>query len=155
MHCGLAALDSRRLEKGYRDYAVDIDNTDTPVSAGFGFAVAWAKGDFVGRDALAKIKAKGVLQTRLVQVVLDQADPMLHGHEPVFANGGCVGQVRAGSFGHALGASVGIATISHPEGVSVDWLAGTKFEVQVNDGHFGAGLALRPFYDPDGVRLRG
>ena len=57
---GLAAMTSLRLEKGYRDFGVDIDNTDTPLAAGLGFAVAWDKpGGFVGRDALAKVRAEG------------------------------------------------------------------------------------------------
>ena len=155
VHCGLAALESLRLEKGYRDYGVDIDNTDTPISAGLGFAVAWSKGDFIGRAALAAAKAAGTPKARLVHVLLDGPDAMLHGHEPVFHTGTCVGHVRAGSFGHALGASVGIASISHPEGVSADWLESTGFEVQVNDARVGARLSLRPFYDPGGARLHG
>ena len=154
VHCGLAALDSLRLEKGYRDYAVDIDNTDTPLSAGVGFAVGWSKGNFIGREALIAQKALGVPTSRLVHVLLERPEPHLLGHEPVFCGGACVGHVRAASFGHALGASVGLAAISHPEGVSADWLAAMRFEVQVNDTRVGAGLSLRPFYDPDGVRLR-
>ena len=155
VHCGLAALDSLRLEKGYRDYAVDIDNTDTPLNAGLGFAVAWAKGDFIGRAALVAHRALGVPKTRLVQVMLDQAEPLLRGHEPIFSSARCVGYVRAGSFGHALGVSVGIATVSHPDGVNADWLAAGRFDIQVNDARVGATLSLRPFYDPDGIRLRG
>ena len=154
VHCGLAALESLRLEKGYRDYAVDIDNTDTPLSAGLGFAVAWSKANFIGREALVAQKALGVPKSRLVHVVLDDAEPHLHGHEPVFCGGECVGHVRAGSFGHALGASIGLAAINHPEGISADWLAAMRFEVQVNDTRAGARLSLRPFYDPDGARLR-
>ena len=116
--------------------------------------MAWSKGGFIGREALVAQKARGVPTSRLVHVLLDRPEPHLLGHEPVFCGGVCVGHVRAASYGHALGASVGLAVISHPEGVSADWLTAMRFEVQVNDTRVGARLSLRPFYDSDGARLR-
>ena len=68
-HAGLKALASLRMEKGYRDYGHDIDNTDGPLEAGFGFAIAWDKpGGFVGREAVLARKAAGPLARRLVSV---------------------------------------------------------------------------------------
>src|SRR5499427_9540389 len=70
-HAGLKALASLRMEKGYRDYGHDIDNTDTVLEAGLGFAVALDKpGGFIGRDAVLAQKERGPLRRRLVQVRL-------------------------------------------------------------------------------------
>src|SRR5262245_29642716 len=80
VHAGLKALASLRMEKGYRDYGHDIDNTDTVLEAGLGFAVALDKpGGFIGRDAVAAQKAAGPLTKRLLQVqVLDPQPQMFH-----------------------------------------------------------------------------
>src|SRR5258705_11083971 len=77
VHAGLRALASLRMEKGYRDYGHDIDNTDSVLEAGLGFAVALDK-PFVGRDAVLQQKAAGPLTRRLVQVRLADPDPMLY-----------------------------------------------------------------------------
>ena len=93
---GLAAMTSLRLEKGYRDFGVDIDNTDTPLAAGLGFAVAWDKpGGFVGRDALAKVRAEGPPRNRVVGMVAQDPDVDLFGNEPVRARRP-LGRLRAG-----------------------------------------------------------
>jgi glycine cleavage system aminomethyltransferase T len=105
---GVGALGTMRLEKAYRDMGHDIDSTDTPLEAGLGFAVAWDKpGGFVGRDALLKQKESGPPTRRLVNVLLDAPELDLVGDEPVYWDGQPVGIVRAGAFGHSLGASCG------------------------------------------------
>jgi glycine cleavage system T protein len=152
-HCGLMALESLRLEKGYRDFGVDIDNTDTPLEMGLGFVVDMSK-DFIGRDRLAKQKAAGALPKRLVTLKLDDPEPLLIGSEPLFADGAPVGYVRAGAFGHTLGTSVGLAIIEHPGGVTADYLKSKKFTVAVNDRQVSATLSFSPFYDPKSERVR-
>ena len=87
VHCGLMALESLRLEKGYRDFAVDIDNTDTPLEAGLGFVVDFEKPEFIGREALLAQKAAGPLTKRLVQFLLSDPEPLLHGNEPILCDG--------------------------------------------------------------------
>ena len=77
VHAGLKALGSLRMEKGYRDYGHDIDNTDEPYEVGLGFAVDLNKpGGFIGKEALLARKAKGPLQRRLVQVLLKDPAPL-------------------------------------------------------------------------------
>ena len=153
-HCGMMALESLRLEKGYRDFAVDIDNTDTPLEAGLGFVVDFNKGDFVGREALVAQKAKGVLTKRLVAVKLNETDPLLLGNEPVWFGDVALGYIRAGAFGHTLGAAVGLAMIEHADGVTADFLKANCFEVECNDRRIAATLSLAPFYDPKSERVR-
>jgi 4-methylaminobutanoate oxidase (formaldehyde-forming) len=154
VHCGLMALDSLRLEKGYRDFGVDIDNTDTPLEAGLGFVVDLAKPDFIGRDRIVAQKAAGTLTKRLVSVLLDDPEPLLLGDEPVFLNGAAIGYVRAAAYGHTLGASVGLAMIEDPEGVTGEYLRSNRFAIEVNDSLIGASLSMIPFYDPKSERVR-
>jgi len=152
---GLAAMTSLRLEKGYRDFGVDIDNTDTPLAAGLGFAVAWDKpGGFVGRVALAKARAEGPPRTRVVGVVAQDPDIDLFGNEPVRRDGRWVGYVRAAAYGHTVGAAVGLAQVSCADGVTGEWLSQGSFTVQTGAGaQVPARLQIAPFYDPRRVRI--
>src|SRR6185369_194008 len=112
VHAGLKALASLRMEKAYRDYGHDIDNTDTVLEAGLGFAVDLAKpGGFLGKDAVVAQKARGPLTKRLVQVLVNDPEPMLFHAEVVRCNGRPCGYVRAASYGHTLGGAVGLAMI--------------------------------------------
>jgi 4-methylaminobutanoate oxidase (formaldehyde-forming) len=155
VHCGLVALESLRLEKGYRDFAVDIDNTDTPLTAGLGFVVDFDKPDFIGRDALLAQKAAGPLPSRLVQFLLADPEPLLFGNEPILCDGADVGSIRAGAYGPTLGASVGLGTITLPGGVTADALRAGRFEIQVCDRLVPATASLAPLYDPKSERVRG
>jgi glycine cleavage system aminomethyltransferase T len=153
-NAGLGALGSLRLEKAYRDYAVDIDNTDTPLDVGLGFTVAWDKpGGFIGREALLASRHDGPPIRRLVQVLLDDPEPLLHGHEPVLRDGRWAGYVRAGAYGHTLGAAVGLAMLEDQAGLPADALDGTRFEVDVAGTRHPARASIRPLYDPDRRRI--
>jgi glycine cleavage system T protein len=154
VHCGLVALESLRLEKGYRDFGVDIDNTDTPLEAGLGFVVDLGKPDFIGRDALVAQKAAGPLKRRLVQFMLQDPEPLLFGNEPILCDGVDVGYIRAGAFGPTLGASVGLGMVEHPDGVTTDYLRAHHFEIEVSDRRIAATPSLTPMYDPKGERVR-
>ena len=148
------ALESLRLEKGYRDFGVDIDNTDTPLEAGLGFVVDLTKEHFIGRDVLAAQKAAGPLRKRLVQFLLDDPEPLLRGQEPILCDGKYVGYIRAGAFGHTLGASVGLGLIELDAGITPDLLKSRHFEVDVDDSRVKAAASLTPFYDPRSERIR-
>jgi 4-methylaminobutanoate oxidase (formaldehyde-forming) len=154
VHCGLVALESLRLEKGYRDFGVDIDNTDTPLQAGLGFVVDMAKPEFIGRTALVAQKAAGPLTRRLVQFLLADPVPLLFGNEPILCDGADVGYIRAGAFGPTLGASVGLGMVEHAGGVTADYLRNHRFEIEVNDRRILATASLSPLYDPKSERVR-
>lgn len=154
VHCGMMALESLRLEKGYRDFAVDIDNTDTPLQAGLGFVVDLTKPDFIGRDALLRQKTAGPLNRRIVQFLLHDAAPILHGNEPILCDGKDVGYIRAGAFGPTLGASVGLGVVDHPDGITADMLRAHRWEVEVYDRRIPATPSLTPLYDPTSRRVR-
>ena len=154
VHCGLMALESLRLEKGYRDFSVDIDNTDTPLEAGLGFVVDFEKGDFVGREVLSAQKAAGPLKKRLLQFLLDEPEPLFAGNEPILCDGKYCGYIRSGAFGHTLGASVGLGLVELDEGITSDFLKQRRFTIQVNDRLVGARVSLVPMYDPKSERIR-
>jgi len=152
---GLAAMTSLRLEKGYRDFGVDIDNTDTPLAAGLGFAVAWDKpGGFVGRDALVKVRAEGPPRTRVVGLLACDPAFDLFGNEPVRRDGRPVGYVRSAAYGHSLGAAVGLAQVTRTDGVTGEWLDDGGFSVQTGYGaQVPVRLQIAPFYDPKRLRI--
>jgi glycine cleavage system aminomethyltransferase T/glycine/D-amino acid oxidase-like deaminating enzyme len=155
-HAGLKALASLRMEKGYRDYGHDIDNTDTVLEAGLGFAVALDKpGGFIGRDAVAAQKAAGKLSKRLVQVLLTEPEPLMFHAELVCRDGVPLGYIRAASYGWTLGGAVGLAMIeSSGEPIDQAWLDSGRWTVQIGDRSCPARLSLRPLYDPAGQRIR-
>jgi glycine cleavage system aminomethyltransferase T len=147
-------MSSLRLEKGYRDMGVDIDNTDNPIEAGLGFAVAWDKpGGFIGRDALLTAKAAGPPRHRVVSLIVD--DPVVHlfGNEPVFLGDQWAGYVRAAAYGYTVGAAVGLAQVECPDGVTAEWLKAGGFQVRTPAGDMPARLQLAPLYDPQRLRI--
>ncbi len=154
-HAGLKALASLRMEKGYRDYGHDIDNTDTVLEAGLGFAVAWDK-QFIGRDAALAQKEAGPLSKRLVQVLVTDPDPLMYHAEVVRRDGTAVGYIRAASYGHTLGGAVGLAMLATPDGAPLDqsWLDSGEWTVEIAGTCHPARTSLRPLYDPTSARVR-
>ena len=156
VHCGLKSLASLRMEKGYRDYGHDIDNTDSVLEAGLGFAMAWDKAsDFIGREAAQKKKASGPLHRRLVQVKLLDPLPLLYHGEILIRDGEVAGYVRAGSYGHTLGGAVGLAIVDASEPITADYLTGGNWEVEVAGVKVPATTSLRPLYDPANEKVTG
>ena len=152
-HTGLKALSSLRMDKGYRDYGHDIDNTDSVLEAGLGFAVDLDK-EFLGRDAVVKLKESGPLTKRLAQVRLLDPEPLMFHGEIVYREGVPVGYVRAASYGHTLGGAVGLAMIDPGEPVTADLISSGAWEVDVAGKRYPASASLRPMYDPDNARIR-
>ncbi|MGH6771043.1 MAG: GcvT family protein [Xanthobacteraceae bacterium] len=152
---GLKALASLRMEKGYRDYGHDIDNTDNPFEAGLGFFVDFDKPEgFIGREAARSQKAKGTPMRRLVQVLVKDPEPMLFHAEIVLRDGRPVGYVRAGSYGHTLGGAVGLAMIEAGEPIDSAWLGAGRWEVDIAGRRYPAVASLRSLYDPEMKRIR-
>jgi glycine cleavage system aminomethyltransferase T/glycine/D-amino acid oxidase-like deaminating enzyme len=154
-HAGLQALDSLRLEKAYRDYGHDIDNTDTPLEVGLGFAVDFDKpGGFIGREALLKHRQSGRLEYRLIQLLLEDPEPLLYGGEPLYRDGVLAGYLRAGGYGYTLGSAVGIGELNCEAGVTPNYIRSGTYEVEVAGTRYPARVSLRAFYDPENKRVR-
>ncbi|BBK32372.1 4-methylaminobutanoate oxidase (formaldehyde-forming) [Stella humosa] len=155
-HAGYHAMNACRMEKAYRHWGHDIGGEDDPVAAGLGFAVAWDKpGGFVGRDALLRRREQGTPTRRLVQFRLADDRPSLHHEEPVWRDGVIVGSTTSGMYGHRIGASLGMGYVHNPDGVTAEWLASGRFEIEVAWERHEAVAQLKPFYDPAGARIRG
>ena len=146
---GYRAIDSLRVEKGYRVWGLDITPEDNPYEAGLGFAVALDKAaDFTGRDALRVVKAAGV-QRRLRTLVLDDRLAVPLGAEPVRVDGDIVGRVTSGNQGFRTGAAIAFAYLPADR-----CELGRRVEVEVFGEWIGAIVAATSVYDPKGTRIK-
>jgi 4-methylaminobutanoate oxidase (formaldehyde-forming) len=152
-HAGLKALASLRMEKGYRDYGHDIDNTDNAFETGLGFAVDLKKADFIGKAEAVKQKAAAPYKRRLVQVMLKDPEPMLFHAEILKRNGKPVGYIRAGSYGFTLGGAVGLAMIEAGEAIDANYL-NANWEVEIANKNVPALVSLKPLYDPEMKKIK-
>jgi 4-methylaminobutanoate oxidase (formaldehyde-forming) len=154
-HAGLQALGSLRLEKAYRDYGHDIDNIDTPLEAGLGFAVKLdTQRGFIGRDALLREKQAGVPKRRLLQFLLTDPQPPLYHGEVIYRDGERVGYIRAGAYGYTLGGSVGLGFVEAEQPITKAWVESGRYEIEVAGTRYPAVASLRPLYDPQQSRIR-
>jgi len=155
-HAGLKALASLRMEKGYRDYGHDIDNTDTVLEAGLGFAVDLKKPrGFLGKEAVLAQKAKGPLKKRLVQILVKDPEPLMFHAEVVRRNDRPCGYIRAASYGHTLGGAVGLAMIETGDAIDPKYLEASTFDVEIAGKRYPAIASLRPLFDPDNLKIKG
>jgi glycine cleavage system aminomethyltransferase T/glycine/D-amino acid oxidase-like deaminating enzyme len=155
VHAGMETLESTRTEAGRRDYGLDMENTDTPLEAGVGFAVDFDKpSGFVGRDALLQQRANRPYTSRLVQFLLHDPHPLLYGEEPILMDGEPVGYLRSGAYAHTLGGAMGMGYVENKDGVTLDMITSSQFEIQVAGEKYSATTSLRPMYDPKGERVR-
>jgi 4-methylaminobutanoate oxidase (formaldehyde-forming) len=155
VHAGMATLESTRTEAGRLDYGLDMENSDSPLEAGLKFAIDFDKpGGFVGRDALLAQYEQRSYTTRLVQFLLTDPEPLLHGEEPILLGGNVVGYVRSGAYGHTLGAAMGFGYVEHADGVTAELVDNGDFEIVVAGERVPARASLRSMYDPSNERVR-
>ncbi len=151
---GYRALDSLRLEKGYRAWGADITPNDTPLEAGLGWAVKLRKNtDFAGRQALERLNA-APLTKRLAAFTTADPDIVLVGRETILRNGEPVGYLTSGGYGYTIGTSIGYGYVRNPGGVSDDFLGSGDYELVVAMERTPARLHLEPLYDPTGTKVR-
>ena len=150
---GMQAVNSLRLESGYRHWETDITPEDTPYEAGLGFGVKLDKGNFIGRDALIKQKETN-LTKKLVMFILEDPEPMLYGNEPILRNGEMVGQIRSGAYGYYVGRAIGMGYLKYREGVKNDWILSGTYEIMVEGKKIPAKVYLKSPYDPKNERTR-
>jgi dimethylglycine dehydrogenase len=146
---GYRALDSLRLEKGYRLWGADMSADYTPLEAGFDRFVRLDKGDFSGRDALLRQREEGVGR-RLACLVLDAGDADPHGYEPVRDGERALGYVTSGGYGHVLERTIALAYLPTEYAEP-----GTQLSVEILGERRPATVAAEPLYDPRNERLRG
>lgn len=152
---GMQTLNSLRLEKAYRDFGLDVDNTDNPIEAGLGFAVKLDKpGGFIGRDALVKIKERGGPKTRMLQFLLKDPEPLLYGNELIYLDGAEVGHLQIGGYGHTLGGAVGIGFVSLDEPVSLAIVQDENWTIDIAGQAIPAIASIKPMFDSSMERIK-
>ncbi|MDH3194583.1 MAG: FAD-dependent oxidoreductase, partial [Acidimicrobiia bacterium] len=148
VHAGYHAMNSLRLESGYRHWGHDISDEDTPLEAGLGFAVAWDKpGGFIGKAALLKQKGQP-LRKRLIQLKLEDPDTLLYHDEPIYRDGELVGRTSSGMWSYTLGSALAMGYVTNPEGITKDWVDSGSFEIEVAGRRIPAIAGLGSWYKP-------
>jgi 4-methylaminobutanoate oxidase (formaldehyde-forming) len=152
---GYYAVDSLRIEKGYRAWGRELTPDVTPWQAGLGFAIKLDKGEFIGRDALIAARPQP-LRKRLVSIYgAVPATQMPWGGELVTTAGEAVGEITSAAYGATLDGIVGLAWIrSEGEAVDQAWLDRRRLVVDVGGEFMPIRASLKPFYDPKGDRMR-
>jgi 4-methylaminobutanoate oxidase (formaldehyde-forming) len=143
---GYKAIDSLRLEKGYRVWGSDVTPENTPFEAGLGFAVKLDKGEFIGREALL---ARTEPERRLACLVLEDPRAVALGSEPVRVQGEIVGRVTSGGYGYTVERSIAYAYL--PTAAAA---VGTGVEVEIFGEWIAGSVVGEPLFDPKGERIR-
>ena len=153
---GYYAIESLRLEKGYRAFGRELTPGDNPVEAGLLFACKLTTDvDFLGRTAVEKAKTEGP-RRRVVGFTVGSSDAMLWGGELILRDGVVAGQVTSAAWGEATGACVGLAYVRAGDHEVVDaaWVGAGKYEVDVGGDLYPITVSLKAIYDPTNSRVR-
>ncbi len=151
---GYRALESLRLEKGYRAWGSDITPNDTPFEAGLGWAVKLRKDtDFLGRKPLEKL-GNAPLTKRLACFTVDDKNVVLVGRETILRDGQPVGYLTSGGYGYTVGKNIGFGYVRNAGGVDDAFLTGGNYELVVAMQRVPATIHLEPLFDPAATRVK-
>ncbi|MFN0217635.1 MAG: FAD-dependent oxidoreductase [Hyphomicrobium sp.] len=155
VNAGYRAIESLRLEKGYRAWGSDIGPDHTPLEAGLGWAVKFRKNTpFRGREALEAQRGQR-LKKVLCTFTVDDPGVVLLGRETIYRDGERVGWLSSGGFGHSIGKPIGLGYVRQPEsGVDVDYLRAGAYQLDVATERIDCALHLEPLFDPDMKRVK-
>jgi 4-methylaminobutanoate oxidase (formaldehyde-forming) len=153
VNAGYRAIESCRLEKGYRAWGSDIGPDHTPIEAGLGWAVKVRSNvEFRGREAVAAQRTNGV--RKMLAGFTTEPDVVLLGRETIFRDGQRVGWLTSGGFGYTVGRSIGYGYVRNADGVTADYVTGGTYELEVAGDRVPADVSLQPFYDPTNARVK-
>ena len=146
---GGGAFDSLRLEKGYRLWGADIHTEYNPLEAGLGWAVRLDKGDFLGCEALLRIKERGIAR-KLCCLTLDDPAAVVLGKEPILDGSQTLGYVTSANYGYTVGNYIVYGYLPLEYGAE-----GARVEVEYFGTRYKATVAKEPLYDPNSLKLKG
>ncbi len=153
-NAGYRAIESLRLEKGYRSWGSEIGPDHTPLEAGLGWATKLSSDiDFLGRVALNEQRETGVKKI-LAGFRVDHPDVVLLGRETIYRNGERVGWLTSGGYGYTVKASLGYGYVRNSQGVTRDYVLQGSYELEVANERVPAIVSLSAFYDPAMTRVR-
>lgn len=151
---GYRAIESLRLEKGYRAWSSDITPNDTPFEAGLGWAVKLKSGmDFMGRAACERVSNQRLVK-KLACFTVDDRQVVLLGRETILRDGEFAGYLSSGGYGHTVNKPIGLGYVRNQDGVDDDWLQQGSYELVVATERVPARLHLDPLYDPTAARVK-
>ncbi len=150
---GYRAIESCRLEKGYRAWGSDIGPDTTPIEAGLGWAVKRSPDvAFIGRAAVDRQRVDGV--RKMLATFTCDADVVLLGRETIYRDGERVGWLSSGGYGYTVGRSIGLGYVRNPAGVDRQWVLDGDYELEVATKRFAADVRMSPLYDPTNSRIK-
>ncbi len=153
VNAGYRAIESTRLEKGYRAWGSDIGPDHTPIEAGLGWAVKRKSGiPFRGREAIEAQRANGV--RKLLATFTAEAQVVLLGRETIYRDGQRVGWLTSGGFGYTIDRSIGLGYVRRASGVTPEWVLAGSYELEVAGERVPAQVSLQPLYDPTNSRVK-
>ncbi|GIT06682.1 MAG: hypothetical protein CM1200mP30_03120 [Pseudomonadota bacterium] len=153
-NAGYRAIESLRLEKGYREWGSDITSDNTPFEAGLGWAVKINSGtEFTGREALL-YQQKKALKKMLACFTIDNTEVVLLGRETIIRNGEVSGWLSSGGWGYTLGKNIGYGYVRHPDGVDREYLDSGNYELEVATVRYECILHSGPLYDPGMIKVK-
>ncbi|MFZ1426619.1 MAG: aminomethyltransferase family protein, partial [Geminicoccaceae bacterium] len=152
-NAGYRAIESLRLEKGYRAWGADIGPDHSPLVAGLGWAVKLKRDTpFSGREALIRQQAAPL--PRLLAGFTAAPEIVLLGRETIFRDGQRVGWLTSGGFGYTIGRNIGYGYVRNPDGVDRAYVLAGRYELEVAGERVPAEVFLTPPYDPRSERVR-
>jgi 4-methylaminobutanoate oxidase (formaldehyde-forming) len=153
VNAGYRAIESCRLEKGYRAWGSDIGPDHSPIEAGLGWAVKLrSEIDFRGREAVAAQRRDGV--RKMFAGFTCDPEVVLLGRETIYRDGRRVGWLTSGGYGYTIGRSIGYGYVRASEGVTADFVISGTYELEVAGTRVAAEASLHPFYDPTNARVK-
>jgi 4-methylaminobutanoate oxidase (formaldehyde-forming) len=153
-NAGYYAIDSLRLEKGYRAWGRELSPDINPLEAGLGFALRKSDAPFRGREAVQRARAEGV-KRRVVSLVVDAPHTNLWGNELILRDGEPVGFVTSAAFGHSIGKPVALGIVTRSDGLAdAAWIDAGRYEIDLAGERHAAQVSLKAPYDPQGLHVK-
>ena len=154
VNAGYRAIESLRMEKGYRAWGADITPNDTPLEAGLGWAVKFKSNvDFIGRAALLE-KRQMPMKKMMAGFTTEREDVVLLGRETILRDGKFAGYLTSGGYGYTVGKPIGYGYVRNAEGVSEEYVAQGHYELVVAQERVKATVHLKPLYDPENLKVK-
>ncbi len=150
---GYRAIETLRLEKGYRAWGAEIGPDHTPYMAGLGAFVKLKRGDFLGREALVEQRRRP-LPRLLAGFTVEDPEVVLLGRETIYRDGRRCGWLASGGYGHTIGKPIGYGYVRDPDGVDAAYVMSGAYELEVAGERVPAAPFLKPPYDPENARVR-
>ena len=153
INAGYRALETLRLEKGYRAWGSDIGPDHTPLEAGLGWAVKLDRNiDFKGKAAIQRQREQGIKKRLACFTVA--SDVILHGRETIYRNGERAGWLTSAGYGYTVEQAIGYGYVRHPDGVDRDYILNGSYELEVATKRIPCEVQLKPLYDPTMAKIK-